>query len=84
MRLQQSGVTAFYIINAFAPQSFSRILLFESEEGQDIGLSYLKRKKCSREEIIHKFQFGLLAGTTRSFHQREHLAKRHSTTRSFY
>ena len=55
-REQQQAADSLYIINAFAQQFFSRIL-FESEEGQDIGLSYLKERGF-REEIIHKFQLG--------------------------
>ena len=47
---------SLYIINSFAQQFFSR-QLFETEEGQDIGLSYLKERGF-REEIIKKFQLG--------------------------
>ncbi len=47
---------SLYIVNAFAQQFFSHSL-FETEEGQDIGLSYLKERGF-REEIIKKFQLG--------------------------
>src|SRR6185369_5300255 len=53
--LQQSA-DSLYIINSFAQQFFSKIL-FETEEGQDIGLSYLKERGF-REEIVKKFQLG--------------------------
>lgn len=53
---QQQAADSLYIINSFAQQFFSRIL-FETEEGQDIGLSYLKERGF-REDIIHKFQLG--------------------------
>jgi DNA primase len=55
-REQQQAADSLYIINAFAQQYFSRIL-FETEEGQDIGLSYLKERGF-REDVIHKFQLG--------------------------
>ncbi|MBS1574252.1 MAG: DNA primase [Bacteroidetes bacterium] len=55
-REQQQAADSLYIINAFAQQYFSRIL-FETDEGQDIGLSYLKERGF-REDIIHKFQLG--------------------------
>ncbi|HEV3324383.1 MAG TPA: CHC2 zinc finger domain-containing protein, partial [Puia sp.] len=43
VRQQQQVAESLYIINGFAQQFFSRTL-FESEEGQDIGLSYLKER----------------------------------------
>jgi len=55
-REQQQSADSLYIINSFAQQFFSKIL-FETEEGQDIGLSYLKERGF-REDIIHKFQLG--------------------------
>ncbi len=55
-RQQQQSAESLYIINQFAQQYFSRIL-FETEEGQDIGLSYLKERGF-REEIVRKFQLG--------------------------
>lgn len=53
---QQQTADSLYIINNFAQQFFSRTL-FETEEGQDIGLAYLKERGF-REDIIKKFQLG--------------------------
>ena len=53
--LQQSSDSLF-IINNFGQKFFSEAL-FETEEGQDIALSYLKERGF-REEIIKKFQLG--------------------------
>jgi len=47
---------SLYIINQFAQQFFADILL-NSEEGRDIGLSYL-RERGFTEETIRKFQLG--------------------------
>ena len=47
---------SLYIINNFAQQFFTK-QLFETDEGQAIGLSYLKERGF-REDIIKKFQFG--------------------------
>ena len=47
---------SLHIINGFAQQFFST-MLFETNEGQDIGLAYLKERGY-REEIIQKFQLG--------------------------
>jgi DNA primase len=47
---------SLYIINNFAQQFFTH-RLFETEEGQDVGLSYLKERGF-REEIIKRFQLG--------------------------
>jgi DNA primase len=55
-RQQMQAADSLYIINSFAQQFFTR-QLFETEEGQDIGLSYLKERGF-REEIIKKFQLG--------------------------
>jgi DNA primase len=55
-RQQIQTADSLYIINSFAQQFFTR-QLFETEEGQDIGLSYLKERGF-REEIIKKFQLG--------------------------
>ena len=53
---QQLASDSLYIINGFAQKYFSDAL-FQSEEGMDIGLSYLKHRGF-REEIIKKFQLG--------------------------
>src|SRR6478735_2007387 len=55
-RQQVQTADSLYIINSFAQQFFSS-QLFETEEGQDIGLSYLKERGF-REEVIKKFQLG--------------------------
>ncbi len=55
-RQQMQVADSLYIINQFAQQFFTRIL-FETEEGQDIGLSYF-RERGFREETIRKFQLG--------------------------
>jgi DNA primase len=55
-RLQLQAADSLYIINSFAQQFFTE-QLFETEEGRDIGLSYLKERGF-REEIIRKFQLG--------------------------
>lgn len=53
---QQQVADSLYIINSFAQKYFTDALL-NSEEGQDIALSYLKERGF-REEIITKFQLG--------------------------
>ncbi|MEJ7586417.1 MAG: DNA primase [Ferruginibacter sp.] len=55
-KLQQLSADSLYIINGFA-QKFFTDYLFNSEEGQDIGLSYLKERGF-RDEVIKKFQLG--------------------------
>ena len=55
-RQQILTADSLFIINSFAQQFFTK-QLFETEEGQDIGLSYLKERGF-REEIIKKFQLG--------------------------
>ena len=53
---QQQVADSLYIINNFAQKYFTEALL-NSEEGQDIALSYLKERGF-REEFIKKFQLG--------------------------
>ena len=55
-RQQMQVADSLYIINSFAQQYFTKTL-FETEEGRDIGLSYLKERGF-REEIIKRFQLG--------------------------
>src|SRR5215471_13398859 len=55
-RQQMQVADSLYIINQFAQQFFSQ-QLFETEEGQDVGLSYFKERGY-REETIKKFQLG--------------------------
>ncbi|MEI9909147.1 MAG: CHC2 zinc finger domain-containing protein [Bacteroidota bacterium] len=69
-RQQQQSADSLYIINNFAQEFFSKTL-FETEEGQDIGLSYLKergfRGRCHKE-----IQIRLLARTKGCIYQRSH------------
>lgn len=53
---QQQVADSLYIINSFAQKFFSEAL-FNTEEGQDVALSYLKERGF-REEVIRKFQIG--------------------------
>ncbi|HEX5652582.1 MAG TPA: DNA primase [Chitinophagaceae bacterium] len=55
-RQQMQAADSLYIINAFAQEFFSRTL-FDTEEGEDIGLAYF-RERGYRDEIIRKFQLG--------------------------
>ena len=55
-KLQQQSADSLYIINNFG-QKFFTDCLFNTEEGQDIGMSYLKERGF-REDIIKKFQIG--------------------------
>jgi DNA primase len=56
LRQQQQVAESLYIINGFAQKFFSDTL-FGSEEGLDIGLSYLKERGFNAE-VIRKFQLG--------------------------
>jgi DNA primase len=67
VKLQQQAADSLFIINNFAQQYFSKTL-FESDEGQDIGLSYLKERGF-REEIIKRFQLGYCLQTRDAFAQ---------------
>jgi DNA primase len=53
---QQQAADSLYIINKFAQQFFSDSL-FNSEEGINVGMSYLKERGF-REEIIKQFELG--------------------------
>lgn len=66
-KIQQQAADSLYIINSFA-QSFFSDQLFNSEEGQDIALSYLKERGF-REEIIRKFQLGFNPSAKDNFTQ---------------
>ena len=74
-REQMQVAESLYIINAFAQQFFST-QLFETEEGQDIGLSYLKERGF-REDIIRKFQIGYSPEQKDAF-TKEALAKQYN------
>ncbi|THU38528.1 DNA primase [Niastella caeni] len=67
VKQQQLTADSLYILNNFARQYFSRNL-FENEEGQAIGLSYLKERGF-REEIIERFQLGYCLATRDAFAQ---------------
>ena len=64
-KLQQQTSESLFIINSFAQQFFSNVL-FNTNEGQDIALSYLKERGF-REDIIKKFQLGYNPETRDSF-----------------
>lgn len=55
-KIQQQVAESLYAINNFGQQFFSNVLL-NTEEGQDIGLSYLTHRGFN-EDIIKKFQIG--------------------------
>lgn len=74
-RKQLQETESLYIINSFAQQFFTR-MLFETEEGRDIGLSYLKERGF-REDIIKKFQLGYSPEQKDAF-SKEALAKQFS------
>jgi DNA primase len=75
-RQQQLSAESLFIINNFAQQFFTKIL-FETEEGNDIGLAYLKERGF-REEIIRKFQLGYSPEQRDAF-TKEALAKQFNT-----
>jgi len=66
-KLQQLSADSLFIINSFAQKLFSDYL-FNDEDGQDIGLSYLKQRGF-KEEIIKKFQLGFNPEARDSFAQ---------------
>src|SRR4029078_4337439 len=55
-KIQQQTSESLFIINQFAQQFYSKIL-FETEAGQNIGLSYL-RERGFTEDTIKKFGLG--------------------------
>lgn len=75
-REQVQVAESLYIINAFAQQFFTRSL-FETEEGQDVGLAYFKERGF-REEIITKFQLGYSPEQRDAF-TKEAIAKQYNT-----
>jgi DNA primase len=56
LRQKQQLADSLFIVNAFA-QKFLSDTLFDTEEGRDIGLSYLKERGFN-EETMRKFQLG--------------------------
>ena len=75
-RQLQLSADSLYIINSFAQQFFAK-QLFETEEGRDIGLSYLKERGF-REDIIKKFQLGYSPEQRDAF-TKEAIAKQFNT-----
>lgn len=75
-RQSQLAADSLYIINLFAQQFFIR-QLFETEEGQDVGLAYFKERGF-REDIIKKFQLGYSPEQKDAF-TKEALAKQYNT-----
>ncbi len=71
----QLAADGLFIINNFAQQFFTK-QLFETEEGQDIGLSYFKERGF-REDIIKKFQLGYSPEQRDAF-TREAIAKQYN------
>ena len=65
LRQQQQVADSLYIINNFA-QKFFTDRLFNSQEGEDVALTYLKERGF-REEVIHKFQLGFSPGQRDAF-----------------
>lgn len=65
LKLYQQSSDSLFVINNFGQKFFSEAL-FETEEGQDIALSYLKERGF-REDIIRKFQIGYDPETGDSF-----------------
>jgi len=74
-RETQLAADSLFIVNQFAQQFFTKVL-FETEEGQDIGLSYLKERGF-REDIIKKFQLGYSPEQRDAF-TKEALAKQYN------
>ncbi len=74
-REAQQTSEALYIINQFAQQYFSKHL-FTSDEGQDVGLAYLKERGF-RENTIEKFQIGY-APDERDAFTKEAIAKQYN------
>src|SRR5579863_9883105 len=67
LKAQQQVAESLYIINAYAQKYFSDTL-FNSEEGQDVALSYLKQRGF-REDTIRKFQIGYCLEDRNAFAQ---------------
>src|SRR5215204_557420 len=64
-RQVQQVSDSLYILNSFAQKYFSDAL-FNMDEGQDNGLSYLKERGF-REEVIKKFQLGYCLQSREAF-----------------
>jgi len=73
---QLLAADSLFIINTFAQEFFSKTL-WDTEEGQDVGLAYFKERGF-REDIIRKFQLGYSPEDKGSF-TREAIAKQYNT-----
>lgn len=62
---QRAIADSLYIINSFAQKYFEE-KLFDSEEGQDIALSYL-HERGFRPDVLRKFQVGYSLQDSQSF-----------------
>ena len=65
VKLVRQAADSLYIINNFAQEFFSNAL-FNTDEGVDVALSYLKERGF-REDIITKFQLGYNPSARDSF-----------------
>src|SRR6266487_4105971 len=65
VKQQQQAAESLHIINSFA-QKFFTTQLFETEEGKDIALTYLKERGFNND-IIQKFQLGYNPAARNSF-----------------
>ena len=75
VREQQQLADSLYILNQFAQKYFTHTL-FDSEEGQTVGLSYLEERGFSKA-ILEKFQVGYCKETRQAF-VTEALAKQYN------
>jgi DNA primase len=75
-RQAQLNADSLHIINQFAQQFFSQ-QLFDTAEGQDVGLSYFKERGF-REGIITKFQLGYSPAQKDAF-TKEAISKQYNT-----
>ena len=74
-KLQQQTSESLMIINQFAQEFFAR-QLWETENGRNIGLSYLKERGFN-EEVIRKFQIGF-APDERDAFAKEAISKKYN------
>lgn len=65
VKQQQLLADSLYIINNFAREHFTKTLL-ETEEGQNVGLSYFEERGFTRE-TIQKFQLGYCSNERDAF-----------------
>lgn len=64
-KIQQQAADSLYILNGFAQKFFTEQLL-QTEQGRNIGLSYLKERGF-RDDIIERFQLGYALNERDSF-----------------